>query len=320
MTPRFIGLCATPPLVLALAALALWQADGAARQRLVLPILLLSALCLLLTACLMAERPRADGGPGERRFRALARAGDLVLWRGDAAGAILEAEGWTELTGQGLEALRGAGWLEMLHPADRAPTLAAWAEARAALRPVDIEYRVRTRAGAWHWVRARAVPTEGEWVGLVEDIHERRQASLDLAERQEKLALALAAARLVSWEYDVRADRGRRVSYAEEVLDAPVPANFTLADWAAAMHPEDRPIALGRLQSAIDGQAMEVAAEFRVRRRPPAEGWAWVSSQGAAIERHGILAAADEGDAVGHHAVPGRPGPGGAPRIYAWKR
>jgi PAS domain S-box-containing protein len=285
-----IGLRALPPLLLALAALTLWQADAASRAWIALPLLLLLALSLVIAARLtrsLAERDRALAGEaaGERRFRALARAGALVIWRGNAEGAIFEAEGWTELTGQGLDALRGAGWLEMLHPADRDSALAAWAAARAARQPVDTEYRVWTRADAWHWVRARAVPTGEEWVGLVEDIHERRQAGLDLAERQEKLRQALDAARLVSWEYDVRADRGRRISHPDDPLDAPALPSFTMADWAAAVHPEDRPMALARMQAAIAGEASEFAAEFRVRRRPPAEGWAWVSSQGAATER-----------------------------------
>ena len=205
VTRGLIGLRALPPLVLALGALALWQADAGSRARIALPLLLLLALSLVIAARLArslaeCDRALADRTASERRFHALSQAGALVIWRGDAEGAILEADGWTELTGQGPDALRGAGWLEMLHPADRAPTLAAWAEARAARQPVDIEYRVWTRASAWHWVRARAVQAGEEWVGLVEDIHERRQASLDLAERQEKLALALAAARLVSWE------------------------------------------------------------------------------------------------------------------------
>ncbi|MBL6079055.1 PAS domain-containing protein [Belnapia sp. T18] len=290
MTRGSIGLRALPPLLLALAALALWLADGRDRPRIALPILLLLALGLALAAILarcLAERDRARAGEAasERRFRALSQAGALVLWHGDAEGAILEAEGWTELTGQDSGALRGAGWLEMVHPADREPTIAAWAAARAARVPVDIEYRVRTSAGAWHWVRARAVPTGQEWVGLLEDVHEHRQASLDLAERQEKLRLALEAARLVSWEYDVRADRGRRISRPDDSLDAPAQSGFTLADWVAAAHPEDRPVVLARLQSTIAGEAADFAAEFRVRRRPPAEGYAWVASQGAVTER-----------------------------------
>jgi diguanylate cyclase (GGDEF)-like protein/PAS domain S-box-containing protein len=128
----------------------------------------------------------------ERRYRALAEAGYSVIWRADQAGAILEAHGWEELTGQPADSARGNGWIEMLCPADEGEAAAAWAAARAAVRPLDMEFRVRSRGrDGWHWVRSRAVPVFEdrhrlvEWVGVVEDIHERHQAE----ERIRYLAL-----------------------------------------------------------------------------------------------------------------------------------
>ncbi|MBL6453933.1 PAS domain-containing protein [Belnapia sp. T6] len=225
----------------------------------------------------------------ERRFRALGAAGALVLWRGDAGGGILEAEGWETLTGQPDTALRGDGWLTMLHPADRNSTVAVWGAARSAGSPVDVEYRVRTRAGDWHWVRARGVPVgDGdalEWVGVVEDVHERRLAALALAERQERLRLAVEAARLNTWEYEPPSDRGTRAARVEEALVAPEGSGFRLADWIASVHPEDRAAAEEQLRSLIEGRSAAFRAEFRVRRRPPAEGWAWIATYGAAVER-----------------------------------
>jgi two-component sensor histidine kinase len=40
-----------------------------------------------------------------------------------------------------------------------------------------------------------------------------------------------------------------------------------------------------------DGAQTRFAAEFRVRRRPPAEGWAWVASAGAVVDRDGATEA-----------------------------
>lgn len=130
----------------------------------------------------------------ERRHRALAESGAIVLWRADSSGAVLEGRGWEELTGQSQDALRGEGWAERVHPEDRAAALAAWAAARAEARAVDIEYRVLARGGDWRWVRARAVPIRGpqaeahapviEWAGVVEDVDQRRRAE----ERRELLA------------------------------------------------------------------------------------------------------------------------------------
>jgi PAS domain S-box-containing protein len=128
----------------------------------------------------------------ERRYRALAQVGTLTAWRADATGSMVEGRGWTELTGQDEAALRGAGWLEALHPDDRDRTVAVWTAAQAAGRPVDVEYRVRRadRQG-WRWVRAKGVPVRSgddapveEWVGSIEDAHERRTQE----ERQALLA------------------------------------------------------------------------------------------------------------------------------------
>lgn len=120
----------------------------------------------------------------ERRLRALAEAGALVLWRADAAGGWTEAAGWAGLTGQTAPAFRGDGWLEMLHPDDRAPTLAEWGRSLVARSPIGVEFRLRMadeRAG-WRWVRATGVPVTSEdgqileWVGAIHDVAEARGA------------------------------------------------------------------------------------------------------------------------------------------------
>ena len=246
----------------------------------------------------MTERDQAMArlSGSERRFRALAEAGALVVWRSDAMGGIVDAKGWEALTGQSDTEVRGTGWLSRLHPDDIAPTLAAWAHARQRLQPVDIEYRLLTGGGAWHWVRARAVPlrdgeAETEWVGVVEDVDDRRQATLALADREATLRLAISAARLTTWEYDLVAERGTSIIAAHETVDKPVAGGFTLAEWTAAIHPEDRPPTLALLQAAIAGERAEFVAEFRTRRPPPGEGWDWVATHGAVAERDPVTGA-----------------------------
>ena len=244
-----------------------------------------------------AARDRATAGlaASEHRFRALAEAGALAVWRSDAGGAMVEGHGWSALTGQTKEEIHGNGWLAAVHPEDRAATVAAWSAARAAGQPAATEFRVRTvsgGAGGWHWVRGRGVPVaqrngEGiaEWIGVIEDIHGRRQAEEALAEREARLRLTVEAGNLATWEYDVVQDQGARVGWPGETVLSPGASGFAFADWLRQLHPDDRDILRTAFQEMKDGAQTRFSAEFRVRRRPPAEGWAWVSSSGAVVDR-----------------------------------
>jgi PAS domain S-box-containing protein len=119
-----------------------------------------------------------------RRLRALAEAGALVLWRADAAGGWIEAAGWAGLTGQTAPAFRKDGWVEMLHPDDRAPTLAEWGRCLVARQTIGVEFRLRTASeeAGWRWVRATGVPVNTEdgtlieWVGAIHDVADARGA------------------------------------------------------------------------------------------------------------------------------------------------
>ncbi|GAA0586385.1 hypothetical protein GCM10009416_26010 [Craurococcus roseus] len=241
-----------------------------------------------------AAREEATAGlaASEHRFRALAEAGALAIWRSDAAGGMLKGRGWDALTGQTRAEINGTGWLAAVHPEDRAATVAAWSVARAARQPASTEFRVRTAAGPWRWVRARGVPVatkdgEGtaEWIGVIEDIHARRQAEEALAEREARLRLAVEAGNLATWAYDVRRDEGARVGWPGESLLSPGGDGFRFEGWVQQLHPDDRAILRDAFRDMKSGARTRYAAEFRVRRRPPAEGWAWVSSSGAVVER-----------------------------------
>ena len=126
----------------------------------------------------------------EERYRALVRASTAIEWRADAAGSMHDAPLWADYTGQPPDAHRGAGWLNVVHPDDRAATELVWAAAHKNGTVVETEYRVlHAVSGRYRWVHERGVPLRNpdgivrEWVGAVTDIHERRQAE----ERQRLL-------------------------------------------------------------------------------------------------------------------------------------
>jgi PAS domain S-box-containing protein len=129
----------------------------------------------------------------ERRHRALVETGAAALWRAEPDGYILESRGWELLTGQGVEELRGRGWLRALHPDDIGPAMTEWRQAIVERRPVSVEYRVRTREGQWLWHRARGVPILAdkgqieEWFGVIANIHDRKGVEAALAASEARM-------------------------------------------------------------------------------------------------------------------------------------
>ena len=119
----------------------------------------------------------------EERLRVLASATADVVWTTDAQGRLLgDPPGWRDLTGQAAEEVRGLGWLDAVHPDDRARTAQAWNDAVRGQSTYDTEYRLRMRDGGYRTFTARGVPVLEpggeirEWVGLCMDVEDRRRA------------------------------------------------------------------------------------------------------------------------------------------------
>lgn len=120
----------------------------------------------------------------EHRFRSLAEATSQIVFRLDAAGKALERnDGFRAFTGMGIDEEGGMAWAKLVHPDDLQRLAFLTPEQARRKQPVSVEFRLRHAAsGDFHWVRASAVPvadadgTVGEWVGAIEDIHDRRLA------------------------------------------------------------------------------------------------------------------------------------------------
>ncbi|HEX6110935.1 MAG TPA: chemotaxis protein CheB [Geminicoccaceae bacterium] len=135
------------------------------------------------------DRKRAESALLERdeRLRALVAGSVLTVWETSADGLVeADSPGWRALTGQTREEWSGFGWLDAVHPADRADAERRWREAVSARTLMDAEFRLRTRAGDWRWTNLRAVPLQlgddgsvRKWLGMTIDISERKQTEED---------------------------------------------------------------------------------------------------------------------------------------------
>jgi PAS domain S-box-containing protein len=218
----------------------------------------------------------------EARFRAVADLVPDLLWSNDLAGrAQWHNRRWTEYTGLPQEQALGDGWLEVVHPDDRAAAYAAAQAAFARGEPLEQEHRLRRRDGSYRWFLARTEPVRDaggavvQWFGAATDIHEQRTTA-------EALRGFAQSTDDVLWIADITGQRLEYLSPAfEQVWGEPRDAVMAdLGRWAALLHPEDRERAARAMGRALEGERVE--EEYRIVR--PSDGAVrWIRDAGFPI-------------------------------------
>ncbi|WP_437952063.1 PAS domain S-box protein [Sorangium sp. So ce296] len=144
---------------------------------------ILVQLAQLASVAIENARLREEALAAEKRFRSMVEATAVVVWRTDPRGHVVEdSPSWRGFTGQRYEEWVDYGWLDAVHPDDRARANAAWRGAVASKTRYEVEYRLRRRDGSWADTVARGVPLiadDGsiyEWVGCNVDVSDIRRA------------------------------------------------------------------------------------------------------------------------------------------------
>jgi PAS domain S-box-containing protein len=131
----------------------------------------------------------------EARYQALVLAASQAVWVHNPqtdTGAEDGMQWWHELTGQTSAEAAGWGWLEALHPDDRARVRDLWTQSRQHGTPYEADYRVRTRDDSYRHFQVRGVAvrdpdnTVREWVGMFTDITARRETEEALLRSEER--------------------------------------------------------------------------------------------------------------------------------------
>jgi PAS domain S-box-containing protein len=130
----------------------------------------------------VAERTR-ELEHAKARLEALITASAQIVWTTAEDGSVVQdSPGWRAYTGQTFDEWKGTGWLNAIHPDDRAKSLAAWRGAVGNRGTYDVEYRLQHIDGSYRWTSARGVPlldadgNVAEWVGMNVDITERKKS------------------------------------------------------------------------------------------------------------------------------------------------
>lgn len=128
------------------------------------------------------------------------------------------------------------------------------------------------------WFEARVYPASDGLVVFFTEVTERKRAQRALHDASERLRLAVQAADIGLWEWDLRTRKptflegyARHLGYDEDAL----PPDFD--DWQARMHPDDVPRVLEHLDRFLADPRTGFEEEFRMRHRDGS--WRWIYSR-----------------------------------------
>lgn len=134
-----------------------------------------------------SERALNDVAAAEARYRLLTDAVPVQVWtaRPDGMLDFVSVQAASYFNASSEESL-GTGWIDFVHPDDRASAGARWVESLQNGTPYEAEFRLREgKTGEYRWHLARALPhlaADGQiigWIGTNTDVEGERRARAD---------------------------------------------------------------------------------------------------------------------------------------------
>lgn len=177
---------------------------------------------------------------------------------------------WVAYTGIPEELHHGSGWLDAVHPDDRASTKAVWTAFVAGRSEYDVNYRLRRHDGEYCWFKTRGVLVRGEGgeplrvVGTTTDINDQKRAEERDRESRERLDAALSASGTGTFRWDIQTNALDWDEQLDRLFGLPPGHTVRSLDkFVARVHPDDRAGVLERCRRCKD-EGADFAMEFRV--------------------------------------------------------
>lgn len=220
----------------------------------------------------------------ERRFHALASLSPAGIFRTDLHGGFNYVNpAWLSLAGQNDDNWEGSGWVNALHPNDRARVSADWCTALADAAEFRSEFRWLHLDGTVNWVDTLARPETDEfgnvvgYVGVVIDITERREVLEELAQRDTELSLLAANATDGIFRMSLAGMCKYASPSAHKLLG--VPADSLIGrNLLTAFHPDDRDEVEAAFGALRDGVKDHILIAYRHERTKIPGEYLWLEA------------------------------------------
>ncbi|HEY8382785.1 MAG TPA: PAS domain-containing protein [Microvirga sp.] len=228
----------------------------------------------------------ADLRESEARFRAISEALPALVWVLDTELKLQYVNNrWIRYSNLTPEAALGYSWMEAIHPDDMKRIIADAPELVRNESAYSVEARYRSLPDGpyrWHVIQAEPIRnargTFVGWCGASMDIHSQKESQDALRQSAVELQLALDAARMGNWSWDVQTNLATLSGRAAEIFGVPPNTVMTWTEIQDLLRPSDAQHAAQAVEASLaTGAPYDV--EYRVRRANDGQE-VWVAAKG----------------------------------------
>ncbi|MEO6874668.1 MAG: PAS domain S-box protein [Opitutaceae bacterium] len=209
-------------------------------------------------------------GESEERFRVVADSAPVMIWLADGdMSCTWFNQNWLTFTGRTPAQEFGHGWMENVHPDDRAQCAATYASSGTQRARFQLEFRLRHHDGDYRWLLDQGTPRyQGEefvgYIGSCVDITTRKQAEVAIRSSEQQMRLVTDHASV----FLCQVDREHRYRFANRAYAARydrVPEELLGKHITEIIGEESYRLARSRIDSAFAGQREEFDLELPYR-------------------------------------------------------